>query len=166
MAKFVIGIDPGKKGGIAFINAENPQEANVIKMPSFDDLLIGLLASHKDQILICFVEKQWAFPKQGVTSSFNFGVSYGKLLGILQTLQIPYEEIPSLRWQTYWFGKVKNGKRPNRKKTKELSLKKAKALFPKLQIKTDGESDALLIAEFGRRFFIVNQAGRAEKNAE
>ena len=101
--------------------------------------------------MIVFIEKQQAFPKQGVVSTFNLGIHYGTLLGILKTLKIPYEEIAPKKWQKAMLG---SGRR-TRKENKKLSLEKAKSLFPYLNIgKHDGKSDALLIAEYGRRFLI------------
>ena len=151
---YIVGIDPGKKGGIAFIEIES-LNAQVYAMPKFEETLIEMLLLSRENILIVDIEKQQPFPKQGVVSTFKLGVHYGTLIGIFKSLKIPYEEIPPKRWQKVLLG---NGKK-KRKVSKELSLKKAKALFPQLANdigKHDGKSDALLIAEYARRLIVGN----------
>jgi len=96
------------------------------------------------------VEKQQAFPGQGVVSMFTAGKNYGVILGILQALQVPYEEVPAQRWKRV-FGIALN--LPKRER-KVLAIEKAKALFPALREAIgnhDGKAEALLIAEYGRR---------------
>ena len=146
----IAGIDVGKRGAIAFIDKET-LKAEVYPMPEDYQEIIDLFENKKKDLLIVLIEKQQAFPKQGVVSTFNLGIHYGILLGILKTLKIPYEEIAPKKWQKAMLG---SGKR-TRKENKKLSLEKAKSLFPYLNIgKHDGKSDALLIAEYGRRFLI------------
>jgi len=92
------------------------------------------------------IEKQMLFPKR--KGNYKILVHYGTLIGIFKTLKIPYEEIPPQVWQKAMLG---NGKR-SRQKSKTLSLKRARALFPKADIGDNhGRSDALLIAEYVRR---------------
>jgi len=147
---YIVGIDPGKRGAIAFLN-KNTLEAEIYSMPQFVLDLVDILKSKQENIFFAVIEKQQSFPKQGVKSIFNLGIHYGIILGILTTLQIPYEEISCHKWQKEMIGgnKIKG-------KTKEFSLKKAKALFPYLDIGKDhNKADALLIAEWGRRFLIA-----------
>ena len=150
---YIVGIDPGKRGAIAFIKTDF-SEAKVFPMPQLEDAFISLLYSYKDDVILVAIEKQQAFPKQGISSTFKLGLHYGKLLGIIKALFLPLEEIPPKRWQKFMLG---NGKK-KRKQSKLLSLKKAKDLFPKLAKeigKHDGKSDALLIAEFARRTILL-----------
>ena len=149
---YIVGIDPGKRGAIAFVK-EDFSMAQVYCMPKLDETLIDFLISRRQKILLVAIEKQQPFPKQGVKSMFSLGFNYGILIGILKTLQIPYEEIPPRRWQKEMLG---NG-RKKRGESKKLSLKKAKALFPYLAEnigKHHGKSDALLIAEYARRYVL------------
>ena len=149
-----VGIDVGKKGGIAFINVKTLQ-AEVYKMPEDLTELIALFEKKKKQnTIIVGIEKQQPFPKQGVVSTFRLGVQYGIILGILKTLRISYEEIHPKKWQKEMLG---SHKKKTRKEIKQLSLERAKALFPYLANeigKHDGKSDALLIAEYMRRCLI------------
>ena len=38
-------------------------------------------------------------PKQGISGAFNYGVGYGKILGVLATLEIPTELVTSGVWK-------------------------------------------------------------------
>ena len=143
----IVGIDPGQKGGVAFINTET-HEANAIDMPLLPEL-VELLQENKDHILRCFIEKQHPYPKQGAVSSGKLMRHYGELIGVLTALQIPFEEIPPQRWQAFIHGS-KHKKRPRAEKKKK-SIEKAKQMFPEVQIKKDGPAEALLIAEYGRK---------------
>jgi len=148
------GIDIGKKGGIAFIDVKTLQ-AEVYKMPEdLTDLIALFERKKKENTIVVGVEKQQPFPKQGVVSTFKLGTQYGMILGILKALRISYEEIHPKRWQVAILGRHK---KKTRKEIKQLSLEKAKALFPQLANeigKCDGKSDALLIAEYMRRCLI------------
>ena len=150
----VAGIDVGKKGGIAFIDIKTLQ-AEVYKMfEDFTELIALFERKKKEDTIVVGVEKQQPFPKQGVVSTFRLGVQYGMILGILKALKISYEEIHPKKWQKEMLG---SHKKKTRKEIKQLSLEKAKALFPQLANeigKCDGKSDALLIAEYMRRCLI------------
>ena len=150
----IAGIDIGKKGGVAFIDSKT-LKAEVYAMPEcLSDFIKLFEQKSQENVLLVGIEKQQAFPKQGVVSTFNLGVQYGMIIGVLKTLQIPYEEISSKKWQKVMLG---NYGKKTRKEIKQLSLEKAKALFPYLADeigKHDGKSDALLIAEYVRRTLI------------
>ena len=163
MKNFVVGIDPGKKGAIAFVDKDT-LEAEVYLMPQFVVDLISMLKSRQRSILLVVLEKQQPFPRQGIVSTFNLGEHYGIIKGILHTLGIPYEEISARKWQRKLLGNFTTVNHKDRRKLiKTLSLKKAKALFPMTDIGNhDGKSDALLIAEYGRRFFVVNKEKKSE----
>jgi len=153
----IAGIDIGKKGGIAFIDIKTLQ-AEVYKMPEdFTELIELFERKKKRDTVIVGVEKQQPFPKQGVVSTFRLGVQYGIVLGILKALRISYEEIHPKKWQKEMLG---NYKKKTRKEIKQLSLERAKSLFPYLANeigKHDGKSDSLLIAEYMRRCLIKNE---------
>lgn len=139
-----IGIDPGKKGGIAIIAGGNNEV-----YPYTDDTLKLVAANASKTNALCFVEKVSAMPKQGVTSMFNFGKSYGYILGVLEANGIPYQTVSPQRWKRH-FG-LDNDKRK--------SIVTAKRLFPALsllptercRVESDGMAEALLIALYAQR---------------
>lgn len=142
----IAGVDPGATGGVCFYDLENERVVHVASMPDPEGF-IEIFKQYKKQLKIVFVEKQWAHSKQGLVSAFTLGTHYGILQGILTTLKIPFVTVSPQSWQCYFFGK--DGLK-GRKFVKKLSLEKAKELHPEAEVKHDGHSDAVLIAEFGK----------------
>ena len=152
-----IGIDPGKKGAIAFIHGD---EVQVHDMPLDADGRIDgagvymMIATRvvSPQAAICFLERSQAMPGQGVTSTFNYGVGYGTIRGALQVAGIPFQEVHPLKWKKEY---------ALIKKEKADSVAVARQLFPKAPLVRekrgggdmllDGRAEALLICEYCRR---------------
>jgi len=148
-----IGIDPGKSGGIATLSVNT--EISIYDAHSYpysDDKLkeIAYTVSHEmSENVLCFVEKVGAMPKQGVTSMFNFGVSFGYILGVLEANQVPYQLVTPQKWKKH-FGLDND-------KSKSIAL--CKRLFPAVSLlptercrkDSDGMAEALLIALYAKR---------------
>lgn len=181
----IIGIDPGLSGGIVFLFEKVKPEIYEIpviktgKKKEYDlkrlceifhsDDLKSILQVHYDFTYTysiwaypdvrVFVEKQQAFPKQGVVSTFRLGYGQGIFEGLLSALKIPYQLISPREWQKYWriYGKGKE--------TKNKAYLVASKLYRDLELKTkrgkikDGICDALLIAEYGR-ILITKKGGK------
>ncbi len=88
------------------------------------------------------IETVSAMPKQGVSSTFRFGVGCGPLRGVIHTLGIPLYEVSASKWKPY-FGLNTDG---------ELSRSKALALYPAIEglslKKHHGRAEALFLALF------------------
>lgn len=146
MRTFFIGIDPGKSGGIAYIDTKN--NLCVTKRYSETDLLIACdMAKNKD--VICCLEKVGAMPGQGVVSMFNFGQNFGYIKGVLAANSISYQEITPQKWKRE-FGLTSD---------KSKSVEVCQKLFPDINLLAtpkckkphDGMAEALLMAEYARR---------------
>jgi cytochrome oxidase Cu insertion factor (SCO1/SenC/PrrC family) len=135
----VIGIDPGMSGGIALIKNGN---AVVAKMGHTERDTYEILQSYAEHEPFAYIESVHSMPKQGVASSFKFGVNYGLLRGMLIAIGIPFETVTPLSWQRYL--------RCQSKGDKNVTKAKAQELFPHIKV-THSTADALLIAEYGRR---------------
>lgn len=90
---------------------------------------------------------------QGVVGMLNYGIEYGKYLGMLMALQIPYAEIHPMTWKKEFNLIIPNVPLAIKK---QRSIEVAKSIFPmevdKLKRKKDhGRAEALLIAEYARR---------------
>lgn len=146
-----IGIDPGKNGGIACVSDKNDGDT----YPYSDDVLINNLEfiytqGWKDDV-ICYLEHVHAMPKQGVSSTFNFGMNFGFIQGVLKAYGIPYELVTPQKWK----------KEFSCTSDKNTSIEVCKRLFPGVNLKAterckkdhDGMAEALLIAEYGRRHY-------------
>jgi crossover junction endodeoxyribonuclease RuvC len=165
--KLIIGIDPGISGGLACLDGAG----NVVRLSIMPIVKIG--TKHKldphgiidwlrecytdDNIKLVAIEEQRPMHKQGVTSTFSTGRSYGILEGIVAALRLPYEIIRPTDWQKVMFRGLPKGK------GKVMSVKIAQQLYPKQNfLKSDrcvkvhdGMTDAVLIAEYTRRKTIV-----------
>ncbi len=148
MEKKYIGIDPGKHGGIAVLDASGTV-IEVAKMPETPQDLLSFLSRHKEGS-VCTLERVGGMPGNGGSAMFNFGKGYGHLQMALIALEIPTEDVTPNKWEkTYQLGSSgKFGKTEWKNRLKA----KAQQLFPSLGKKiTLATCDALLIAEYGRR---------------
>ena len=93
-----------------------------------------------------YLELVGAMPGQGVSSMFNFGVTYGAIRGVLAALQIPMSVVTPVKWQRDL--SVAKGKEGNRARAAELFPEFA-YLFAR--VKDDGRADAALLAYWGVR---------------
>ena len=163
--KYIIGIDPGKNGGIVMLNQDG-NVINVEKMPEtpkdlYDHLvaLVAHAASMASQMeeprVVVYIEKVGGIPGQGASSAFSFGKGCGHLEMALLALKLSTNEVTPQKWQKgYQVGSSSITKSTAaEKKEHKLKLKaKAQSLFPSLGKKiTNATCDALLIAEYGRK---------------
>jgi crossover junction endodeoxyribonuclease RuvC len=151
----VLGIDPGATGALAMIDTDLGALV-VIDMPSAvvrtskttqrrqvsESWLAAALATLDPDT--AWIERVHALPKQGVTSSFNFGLSYGIARGVLAALAIPVTLVTPQEWKRHFrLGPDKN----------EARLI-ASRMFPAnardfTRVKDDGRAEAALLALFG-----------------
>jgi len=145
----VIGIDPGKSGGIASINDE--LRIMVAKMPETSLDIYRLIDSLAGHDAIAVIEKVGATPQMGVVSAFKFGRSVGELHMACLASELRILYVTPQKWQKEFslLSKARGiGKGDTAKKNRNKA--KAQELFPGIAI-THAIADALLIAEYGRR---------------
>lgn len=153
----LIGIDPGQRGAIVWRDVGGIDHAEIV-MPNISEfsLYMRVLKSRfEKQVIHAFIEKAQSFPKQGISSAFNYGQHFGELLGVLMAFGIPHTLIAPGTWTRKMFV----GAKPGSPKSKALEV--ARRLFPEINLVPegckkphDGIVDALLIAEYGRRYII------------
>jgi crossover junction endodeoxyribonuclease RuvC len=143
--KVYLGVDPGLAGGFAAITAD----ATVLtmrKMPhepaAIVDFLLWLRRQAGDDIRAA-LEFVRSSPQQGVASAFTFGRGYGRLETALHACRITFDEVHPLRWQRLL--DCRSGG------DKNITKRRAIELFPE-QAVTHANADALLLAEYRRRF--------------
>ena len=138
----IIGIDPGANGAIAWISEGKPC---VEKMPDTLQDLWGLVADIAGEFGVkykAYIEQVHSSPQMGVKSAFTFGNGFGHLEMALTAAGIPFERVRPQVWQKS-MGCLTKG-------DKNVSKARAQELFPQIKC-THAVSDALLIAEYGRR---------------
>lgn len=159
---YVIGIDPGLKGGIAFLSWEelivHPTPVYAInfvkngkkKTRNEMDLdkvreLMALFDGVSYQIEYAYLEHVNAMPGQGVTSMFRFGQNLGQWQGLLAGFGIRTELVRPQTWKAS-LGLTRS---------KTTSLEMARELWPEnaeesFRLKKhDGMAEAALIAKYG-----------------
>jgi len=138
-AKTIIGLDPGKGGGIAF---NEGGQTRAIKMPETLGDLRDALEPYASGDAFAFLEKVHSSPQMGVKSAFTFGEGFGSLKAMLACLYIPFQLVRPQVWQKT-MGCMTKG-------DKNVSKRRAQELFPNQKV-THALADALLICEFGCR---------------
>lgn len=157
---YVIGIDPGKKGGLCLMM--NQTILHTSPIPDLHRDLYEKLLDWKETAVsaaldpVVYLEVVHASPQMGVSSAFTFGKGFGLLLGLLTALEFRLELVSPQRWQKL-YGVKPRSKCLSNTEHKNLLKSVAQRLFPKLTI-THAIADAILIAEYGRRMELGNQA--------
>lgn len=147
MKRFV-GIDPGKQGGVSWVDVSNKGVArNAI---SFKDMtprdLFETLSDVMDDVDDCTVviERVSARPKDSASNAFKFGYSYGMLEAAAVAGKKPYHFVVPAKWQGYMKCRTKGDK--------AVTRKMAQQLFPGFHLRiTNQIADAMLICEYCRK---------------
>lgn len=157
MKDYYLGFDPGKKGYMCLYNASY---SGYKHYPLFDgnrlnrEMLEVLEKLSKTYTMMAVVEQVHSMPHQGVASTFSFGTNYGMLIGMLETLGIPYTTVTPGKWQKYICEAVDKASNP-----KQMHYNAARRLFPDMDFRRsercktwdDNKVDATLICEYGVR---------------
>ena len=151
---YVVGIDPGISGAIIIILTPTDAVVDHTMMPIITtgtkkavdgNALADWLKPYMviDDSLFAVVEAVHSMPKQGVTSSFNFGHSFGVVEGVLGALSIPYGLVTPQRWKKE-FGFISKDKDEPRGR-----LLKLKPEWKEIKAKGKGQAlaDAYYIAK-------------------
>lgn len=144
----IIGIDPGKSGGISVIRVNEKGAIECIHAFGCPEDIKGMNQLIKKikvkpyKKIICYIEKVWAFPTDGRSSVFKFGMNYGIWQGVLCANQIYTTYITPQKWQSH-FGKLPKKKQERKKVLKEIASKQSGI---KATLKT---ADAICIALYG-----------------
>lgn len=151
----VMGVDPGIRGGIAFL-LNDPNRGTIFKnlppqLHCYDIPTVGsevdveevcrLIRQHEPKLAV--IERAGAMPSQGVSSTFKYGVAYGMLRGALTACNLPHHLVAPTQWK----------KRFALDRDKEKSRAMALRLWPGTNFfgrKLDhGRAEAALIAKYG-----------------
>lgn len=174
-----IGVDPGLDGALCAIMPDGT--LNIKDMPTIEEQGSRRVIRHVQGLevrrwldtlvqkgrLFAGVEKVGAMPKQDPGGAFTFGKGVGKVVGILESEMVAYEEITPQEWQKAILGasraapgkgkKMTDAQKTAAKKARKSSSRlKAQQLWPGQaemfsRVKDDGRAEAALIAEHIRR---------------
>lgn len=151
---FRIGVDVGIGGALALLDDQfhckevldmpvmalsgRKQQVNAAELAK----ILAKWRAKCDSGLTVYLERASAMPGQGVSSMFNFGVSYGIVQGIVGALQIPMILVSPVVWK-------KRAGLAGAPKDKSRTL--GQQLYPGVDLhlkKHVGRADAILIARF------------------
>lgn len=164
----IIGIDPGFTGGLAIVDDE--QLLEVFEMPLHTGKRKRVCGTELSMMLAdwrrlyecnhAVVEFVAARPNQGVTSVFNFGMSYGVILGVLDTLGFSVSYAAPQKWK----------KDLSLDSSKDSSRALACELWPDLSSlfslkKDDGKAEAALMAYWKAVYGDENDSDEADGDA-
>ena len=145
-----IGIDPGKGGGIVFINGDKIIE--MYKCPNTIEEMAELLEPYRMTWestipITAYIEQVHAFPSDGRSSVFKFGTNYGIWQGLLASNKIETKFIAPQVWmKSLDLPKSKVERKKQIKKVAQSVIDSQGSLKKKVTLHT---SDAVLIGMYG-----------------
>lgn len=151
--RLFVGIDPGAVSGAWGVvdhrgeywsSGHIPHEEGRIKAKAFKAELSQAL-DQQDAMFV--VEDVHAMPKQGVSSTFKFGMAVGSILAVVELTRDPWMIVRPQQWK----------KDMGVTSDKNTSLDLARTLWPGAPLsrqKDHGVAEALLLAEWLRRNFL------------
>lgn len=167
--RLVLGIDPGQSGAIAALADGAPKEfwdmptmprkagGNEVDAATLATNIRNIIGRNPGAYTVAVLEAVSAMPKQGVSSVFRFGESFGIVKGILGALRVPVVLVPAATWKRrlgLW-GTEKDFART-------LAIQRFPIAADPLRRKKDvGRADALLIAHWAELTEAVGPARAA-----
>lgn len=144
----IMGIDPGVSGAVAFYFPDYPNRIAIFDAPSVGKeinapALTELIHTYKPTI--CYIESVNAMPKQGVTSSFNFGQAYGCVRGVVAACGVPTVLVSPRKWKAFF------ALDSDKEKSRRLAIMKWPDGGHFNRKKDDGRAEAALIALYGSK---------------
>lgn len=149
----ILGIDPGKRGGMAVSDSIS---AETMAMPvagrSLDiEMIVKWLKEYGSSISRAYLERAWGIPYRDSVQTFNQGRYYGDIEAVVMTLGIPLIEITPKEWKRVVLAGTKKDKRA----AIDYVVKK----YPGTELRGSSQSrvphegiiEAICIAEYGWR---------------
>lgn len=152
----IIGIDPGKQGGIAVLDQHGkivllepmPIAGKDIDLGNLADTIYNMYSKYDVE---AYIEKVGAMPGQGVTSMFTFGFGTGAVHGILAAFKVPRYLVTPQAWKKVILAGTS--------KDKEAAIEYCRRAYPTIDLKAtklskkphSGMADAICIALYGHQ---------------
>jgi hypothetical protein len=162
MFELFMGIDPGRKGGIAVCDGRGWVKA--MPMPRDEREIAELLAGYVGGVALAALEKVGPMPSDARSRMWAFAENYGFLRGCLRSLGVPFFDVAPQRWQRELnvivpeLPPLPKGDDKARKKVSAVRRRLRKAaqselagsLYPRASIVNE-TADAVLLMELARR---------------
>lgn len=145
LRRVILGVDPGASGAIAFYRPDRPAEIEVHDTPLADGQVDAAALARivrASGATEAMVERVGAMPKQGVASTFKFGMAYGAVLAACGVLMLPLRQETPGRWKKHF--RLDSDK----EKARALAIRTWPASASFGRKKDHGRAEAALIALF------------------
>ena len=146
----VLGVDPGLGGGLALLDHDAgllvTADLPIVKTDKSKQLSEAVLTRMVSGWApdVAWVELVHSMPKQGVASTFTFGLTYGLIRGVLAGLQVPTMLVRPQIWKKlFQLGADKRECRITAARVFPLNVSDF------ARVRDDGRAEAALIALFG-----------------
>ncbi len=145
-----LGIDPGMTGAIAMLDSYGCL-VEVADMPVVDKfvsapLLVSAIESMtaydaQEMVGMVVIEHVASMPKQGVASTFKFGVAFGVVLGVVGGMDLPSTLVRPAKW------KRDMGLTSDKERSRRLAIERWPNQADSFKLKKhDGRAEAALLA--------------------
>lgn len=142
-----LGVDPGMSGALALLDGD--QLVAVADMATVGGQVSAKLTADLItdwQPEVAYIEQVAAFPRNGSIGNFKLGLSYGIVLGVLGSLEVPTIGVRPAVWKQAM--KLSKDKGMSRRRAIELWPAHADSFK---RVRDDGRAEAALIALWGHR---------------
>jgi len=166
--KVIIGVDPGKSGGLAAIHPDGSVKHFGFETTDMHEAVLAVVQDPKwIYPLVAYVEEVGGYVgmRQPGSAMFTFGHAAGRITGILEALGIPIRLVRPQAWQKGISGvavarkgakaaalsagaEVDDASRKAKSAGKKELCNEARRRFPSVKV-TQQNADALLIADYG-----------------
>lgn len=155
----VLGVDPGVHGALVLLDTDTDllvvEDMPIVSVkrasrPGTHNLiseghLAGLVSALSPDV--AWIERVHAMPRQGVVSSFNFGLGFGQVLGVLAAIKVPFYLVSPGEWKRLF----------RLGADKQAARLLASRMFPDSamkfsRVRDDGRAEAALLAVFGAKY--------------
>jgi hypothetical protein len=140
----ILGCDPGLSGAIAFLYddgridvLDTPIVANEVDA----DTLVRIVRERTPRLAV--IERAQSMPRQGVSSTFRYGVAYGALKAVVALCNVPHHIVSPRRWKSHF------GLDADKEKSRAFAIR----LWPGCGLferkRDHGRAEAALLARYG-----------------
>jgi crossover junction endodeoxyribonuclease RuvC len=140
----ILGIDPGIIGGVALLSSDGRIDAFDIPNVAGEvdvDMLVSCIRAMRPAMAV--IERASAMPKQGVASTFKYGVAYGSLRTFVALCDIPCHLVTPGKWKHHFALDA------DKEKSRALAIRLWPGCGHFARKKDHGRAEATLIARFG-----------------
>ena len=146
--KCIMGLDPGISGAVAFYFPDQRAGISAYDVPIVGkeinaSALFDLIHQYAPDLAV--IEIVHSMPKQGVASSFNFGMSYGIAKGVVGSLHIPTINVAPTKWKKHF------GLTADKEQARALAISTWPFSEHFRRKKDNGRAEAALLALYGAR---------------